>query len=114
VPAILDNPQQISGSAVESRTALQTATPTGEAEAPGMESSPAWPMLSRLPLAFQVSVPLVGLRVRDLLELRPGTVVASAWAIDHDVPLFAGETCIAWGEFESVEQTMALRLTRLS
>lgn len=79
-----------------------------------LEGHAAWPMICRLPVLLEASIPLSGLRVRDLLELRSGQTIESAWASPEDVPLKAGTLQIAWGEFEVVEQRMALRVTRLA
>jgi flagellar motor switch/type III secretory pathway protein FliN len=87
----------------------------GEAEgAVVMAEHPAWSMLSRLPVRMSVEVPLLGLSVRDLLALRTGQTICSTWAVGEDVPLRAGTQQISWGEFEVVEERMALRLTRLA
>jgi len=79
----------------------------------GMEQHPAWPMISRLPVKLSVSVPLDRFRVRDLVGLMPGQTVRSLWAASEDLPLRADTVQLSWGEFEVVEQRMALRLTRL-
>jgi flagellar motor switch protein FliN/FliY len=79
-----------------------------------MEEHPAWPMISRLPAMLSVCLPLAGLKVCDLLSLQPGKTVGSRWAVTEDVPLKVGALQICWGEFEVVEQRMALRLTRLA
>lgn len=79
-----------------------------------MEEHPAWSMIARLPVMLGVAIPLRGLRVCDLLALRSGQTIESAWATTEDVPLKVGTLQICWGEFEVVEQRMALRLTRLA
>jgi flagellar motor switch protein FliN/FliY len=79
-----------------------------------MEDHPAWPMISRLPATLAVSIPLSGLRVCQLLSLQSGQTIESTWAVTEDVPLRVGALQICWGEFEVVEQRMALRLTRLA
>lgn len=79
-----------------------------------MDDHPAWPMISRLPVVLAVSIPLSSFKVRDLLGLRPGETVETVWAAIREVPLKVGEVQVAWGEFEVVEQRMALRLTRLA
>jgi flagellar motor switch protein FliN/FliY len=81
---------------------------------PRMDDHPAWPMISRLPVVLAVSIPLSSFKVRDLLGLRPGETVETVWAAIREVPLKVGEVQVAWGEFEVVEQRMALRLTRLA
>jgi len=79
-----------------------------------MEDHSAWPMISRLPVMLAVNIPLVGLTVRNLLELKCGETIGSTWATTEDVPLKVGEVQVCWGEFEVLEQRMALRLTRLA
>lgn len=82
--------------------------------ASSMEGHPAWPMISRMPAMLAVSVPLSRFKVCDLLNLACGQTIESDWAETEDVPLKAGALQLCWGEFEVVEQNMALRLTRLA
>jgi len=85
-----------------------------EAIAPNaMEMHPAWPMISRLPVKLMVNIPLSGFRVCDLLALEPGQTILSTWVSTEEVPLKVGGLQLSWGEFEVVDQIMALRLTRL-
>lgn len=79
-----------------------------------MEENLAWPMIARLPVMLAVNIPLRGFTVSGLLGLRCGQIVVSAWKSSEDVPLKVGPLQIGWGEFEVVEQRMALRLTRLA
>jgi flagellar motor switch protein FliN/FliY len=79
-----------------------------------MEDHLAWRMVSRLPVLLAVTIPVTGFKVRDLLELQRGQTIGTAWASVEDVPLKVGAVHISWGEFEVVEQRMALRLTRLA
>jgi flagellar motor switch protein FliN/FliY len=79
-----------------------------------MEEHPAWPMISRLSALLDVNVPLSGFRVSHLLNLKSGQSIESKWAVSEDVPLRVGTLQIGWGEFEVVDQRMALRLTRLA
>lgn len=79
-----------------------------------MEEHLAWPMIARLPVMLAVSIPLRGFKVSGLLGLRCGQIVVSTCKSSEDVPLKAGLLQIGWGEFEVVEQRMALRLTRLA
>jgi flagellar motor switch protein FliN len=78
-----------------------------------MESHPSWPVLSTLQVRMKVGLPLHGFRVRDLLALVPGSIVGSGWNETEDVPLIGGETQISWCEFETVDDRIAVRLTRL-
>jgi flagellar motor switch protein FliN/FliY len=79
-----------------------------------MEDHPAWPMISRMPVVLAVSIPVSSFTVRDLLGLHPGETIETVWGAIREIPLKVGEVQVAWGEFEVVEQRMALRLTRLA
>ena len=79
-----------------------------------VEEHVEWPLLSRLPLRLTAAVPLPGFRVRDLLAIQAGQVVASTWSCSDDVPLRIGAVHMSWCEFEVVEKRMAVRLTRLA
>jgi flagellar motor switch protein FliN/FliY len=99
-------------------TAL-VATPAHEMEAltgsmEAIEEHPQWALLSKLPMRLISAVPLPGFRVKDLLALRLGQIVASKWPDSEDVPLKIGAVQLSWSEFEVVEQRMAIRLTRLA
>jgi flagellar motor switch/type III secretory pathway protein FliN len=93
--------------------------PAGSATAQGpgegrMEDHPAWPMISRLPVILAVNIPLSGFKVSDLLGLKRGQIIESAWAVTEEVPLKAGAVQLSWGEFDVVDECIALRLTRLA
>lgn len=78
-----------------------------------IEEHPAWPMLSRIPVMMAVGIPMRGFRVCDLLALECGQTVESQWVSTEEVPLKVGTLQLSWGEFEVVDEYMALRLTRL-
>ncbi len=71
------------------------------------------PVAARLPVEVDVAIPLREFRVRNLLTLEPGTVVASQWGHGEDVPLGSRDVQLAWSEFEVAETRLAVRLTRL-
>lgn len=79
-----------------------------------VEQHRIWPLLAQLPLKMDAAVPMRGFRVRDLLALRSGQTVTSAWKVSEDVPVKFGGVEFGWCEFEVVEQRMAVRLTRLA
>jgi flagellar motor switch protein FliN/FliY len=86
----------------------------GEDAARSMEEHHAWPMISHLPVTLGVRIPLHHFKVGDLLKLRSGQTIESRWAVTEDVPLKVGVLPVSRGEFEVVEDRMALRLTRLA
>ncbi len=79
-----------------------------------IEEHPHWLALSRLPVVLTARVPLAGFKVRDLLRLEQGQLIASQWETTEDIPVRIGRVQLAWSEFEVVEDTMAMRLTRLA
>ncbi len=66
-----------------------------------------------LPVQLDVYIPLPSFRVRDLLSLEKGRVLASNWQSSEDLPLWAGQVQLVWTEFEVVDQKLAVRVTRL-
>jgi hypothetical protein len=96
------------------RSGTNTAVAAKDSTVASMEAHPAWPMIGRLPVLLAVRVPLRGFLVRDILALRCGQIAASACAVTDDVPLQTGTLDVCWGEFEVVEQRIAIRLTRLA
>ena len=69
---------------------------------------------ARLPVELDVSVPVRGFRVRNLLTLEPGSLIESDWSHGDDVPLAAGRVQLAWSEFEVIDTELAVRVTRLA
>ncbi len=70
--------------------------------------------IARLPVELDVSIPLRGFRVRNLLSLEPGRLIESEWSNGVDLPLAAGAVLLAWSEFEVIETELVVRLTRLA
>ncbi len=79
-----------------------------------LEDHPHWLAISRLPVVLTACVPLSGFKVRDLLSLEEGQLVTSQWSTSEDIPVKTGRIQLAWSEFEVVEESMAMRLTRLA
>ncbi|WP_348261403.1 FliM/FliN family flagellar motor switch protein [Telmatobacter sp. DSM 110680] len=71
------------------------------------------PLVARLPVEIDVAVPVRGFRVRNLLNLSAGTVIASKWMNGDDMPLGTHGAQLAWAEFEVIDQLLAVRITRL-
>lgn len=84
-------------------------TPSRIALKPYSEGSP----LAGLPMQLDVTVPIPGFRVQDLLALEKGTVLESSWPHAEDVPVWCGGAQLVWTEFEVVDQKLAVRVTRL-
>jgi flagellar motor switch protein FliN/FliY len=79
-----------------------------------VEQHPQWPLLSRLPMPLVVAVAVPHFKVRHLLALAVGQVIATNAPVSDDLPLEIAEVQLGWGEFEVVEHRMAIRLTRLA
>lgn len=70
--------------------------------------------LDRLPMELHVMVKVERMRVEDLLALERGTVLSTVHEHSQDVPVRCGGALLLWGEFEVVEQKLAVRVTRLA
>jgi flagellar motor switch/type III secretory pathway protein FliN len=73
-----------------------------------------WLPVLGLPCQLAVELPLRNFRVADFLQLRSGSVIATAWRVNHDVPLRVNGTLIGWGEFDGSGARLAVRLTELA
>ncbi len=62
---------------------------------------------------MKVKIPLPGISLRELTSLRVGEVILSEWPASEEVPLYASNAALSWGEFEVVDGAIAVRLTRL-
>jgi Type III flagellar switch regulator (C-ring) FliN C-term len=71
-------------------------------------------VVARLPVELEVGVPVHDFRVRNLLALEPGVLVASHWSHGEDLPLAANDVQLAWTEFEVVVNSLAARITRIA
>ena len=78
-----------------------------------IEEHSSWETLAQLRMTIRVGVALKYFRVRDLLAIEAGQIFESFSPATEDVPVMIGRVQIGWGEFEVVDQLMALRLTRL-
>ena len=91
--------------------AVEASAPAGMA---AIERHPDWALLSRIPMRLSAAIPLRGLKVRDMVALKAGSLVMSDWICGEDVPLKIGDVQLCWSEFEVVEQRLAIRVTRLA
>lgn len=70
--------------------------------------------LDQLPMQLDVMVRVHSLRVEDLLALEKGTVLETIQEHSQDVPVVCGGALLVWGEFEVLDQRLAVRITRLA
>ena len=79
-----------------------------------IEQHEHWPVLAQIELRMVALAQVPRFTVRDLLALRPGSVLETEASCAQDVPVRVGGVAFAWSEFEVVEQRLAVRLTRLA
>jgi flagellar motor switch protein FliN/FliY len=79
-----------------------------------VEDHPAWHVLARVPQNLTALIPLPAFTVRDLLTMEKGRVIASSVLTTEMIPIRIGAVRIAWGEFEVVDQALALRIAKLA
>ena len=92
----------------------QAARQTGSTGMEHIEQHAQWLVLSRLPVILTARIPLTAFKVRDLLLLQRGQMIQSDWSTSEDIPVKIGQVQLTWSEFEVVEDSMAMRLTRLA
>ena len=66
-----------------------------------------------LPCRLSVEVPIPQFTVRKLLELAPGVILDTHYEEGSHVPVLVNGEMIGWGEFDVVDETLAVRLTEL-
>lgn len=64
-------------------------------------------------MQLDVTIPVPGFRVQNLLALDKGAILESRWPHAEDVPVWCGGAQLLWTEFEVVDQKLAVRVTRL-
>lgn len=80
---------------------------------PRIEEHPGWETFSRIEMTMRAEVLLHRFKVGDLMTLAEGQVFETLSPGTEDVPIKVGNVQLGWGEFEVVEQQIALRITRL-
>jgi flagellar motor switch/type III secretory pathway protein FliN len=71
-------------------------------------------MLPWLPCVLVLEIPVIGFAVGDLLGLKVGSIVETAYHQSSDLPLRVNGQLVGWTEFEVVGERLAVRLTDLS
>jgi flagellar motor switch/type III secretory pathway protein FliN len=94
--------------AIIEKKSAKTAPPP-----PVTDQSEEWGELRYVNVLASVDVPIIGLTVRELFRLEKDSIVVSAQQSGANVPVKIGETILAWGEFNVVDTTLALRVVEL-
>ena len=72
-----------------------------------------WQQMWWLPCELSLQVPVARFTVGELLRLRPGGIVVTAWSRGTEIPLHANGQLIGWAEFEPVGGHIGARITEL-
>jgi flagellar motor switch/type III secretory pathway protein FliN len=78
---------------------------------PGEEA--AWSHVKGLPCRLSVEIPIPRFTVGRLLDLAPGVILDTYCEEGSHVPVLVNGEMIGWGEFEMVDEILAIRLTEL-
>ncbi len=70
--------------------------------------------LGWMPCTLSTEIPIIGFTIADLLHLKPGSLVESAWNDTRDVPLRVNKLLVAWAQFESDGDRMYALITDLA
>ena len=67
-----------------------------------------------LPCTLALDVPLTRFTVRDLLQMRSGSIVETDCHQSSDIPMRVNGLLMAWTEFEVIGERLAARITDLA
>jgi flagellar motor switch/type III secretory pathway protein FliN len=73
----------------------------------------AWNHVKGLLCTLSVEIPIQHFNVGQLLDLAPGAILDTHYEEGSHVPVIVNGQLIARGEFDVVEETLAIRLTEL-
>lgn len=100
--------------AIQEKPAQKISTQeTGELASGPAKHPEKWAAVLSLPCELTVELPIPGFKVADLFRLQARTILESQWHAGEDVPLRVGGQLIGWGEFEVVNNHLAVRITEL-
>jgi flagellar motor switch/type III secretory pathway protein FliN len=88
-----------------------TPTESSIERSPGEEA--AWAHVRGLPCRLSVEVLVPRFTVRKLLDLAPGVILDTYHEEGSHVPVLVNGEMIAWGDFDVVDEILAIRLTEL-
>jgi flagellar motor switch/type III secretory pathway protein FliN len=66
-----------------------------------------------LPCTLTLDITHPSFTVRDLLQLRVGSIVETRWPYVSDVPLSVNGKRVGWAKFEVIGERLAARITEL-
>jgi flagellar motor switch protein FliN len=72
-----------------------------------------WRQFNWLPFDLALELPVTKFTIRDLLQLRSGSVVQTSYSRGAEIPLLANGQLIGWAEFEPVGDYIGVRITEL-
>lgn len=78
-----------------------------------VDDDPRWLPVQALSCQLTADLSLPRFTVRDFLALRAGSIVATQWGLECDIPLQVNGVFIGWGELEGAGARMAVRITEL-
>jgi flagellar motor switch protein FliN len=84
------------------------------AQVPELKTGDPWQRFLGVSCQLTVQLTVPGLRVRELLRLKSGSVVDTKWSLSTEVPLLANGQLVAWSEFEVIGERLAVRITELT
>jgi flagellar motor switch/type III secretory pathway protein FliN len=106
-------------------TALQTVEPPDDASTAPLSEAPPGPsnageqgsarsLFPWLPCTLALDVPVTHFTVRDLLQIRAGSIVETDCHQSSDIPMRVNGLLMAWTEFELIGERLAARITDLA
>lgn len=98
-------------------SATQTATVSDETREPGpaiATEDPRWKQVEKLACRLSVEVRVPGFTLKDLLNLRPQSILRSHLVTSASPPLQVNGELVAWCDFEVLGSRLAVRLTELA
>jgi flagellar motor switch protein FliM len=78
-----------------------------------VDTTTDWSNVKKIPEAMSVFLPIDNFTALSLLQLQNGQLIHTGINTINDIPLFVGEVCLLFGEFEVVGTQMAIRITRV-
>lgn len=73
-----------------------------------------WQRAKSLPCQISVAVEVSGFGLRDLMQLKPGSIVSSQTSSSANLPVRVNGELMAWGDFEVRGSRVSVRLTELA